>query len=84
VPAAVAAEAGGANVNSGEDTAAIARLNMAQLIEGKLDLGRGFSAMPDLELVAAILGCNVQKSEKNNCWSLLKADQLRKKLEWDV
>jgi hypothetical protein len=83
VPAAVAVEAGGANVNNGEDTAAIARQNLAHLIEGKLDLGPGFSAVPDPELLAA-RGCNVQNSEKNNHWSLLRADQLCKQLGWDM
>jgi hypothetical protein len=54
--------------------------NMEQLLAGKLDLGPGFSPAPDPELLATSFGQDAQKSASNDCWSLIRANQLRKKL----
>jgi hypothetical protein len=43
-----------------------------------------FSASPDPELLAASLGQAAQKSANNDCWALLRANQLREKLGWDM
>jgi hypothetical protein len=58
-------------IETEEGAIASSKQDKQKLMEEKLDLGPGFSAVPDPELPAASLGQNKQKSEKNNCWSLL-------------
>jgi hypothetical protein len=47
---------------------------------GKLDFGPGFSATPDPKLLAASFGQSKSKSGHNTRFSLLRVDQLCKKL----
>jgi hypothetical protein len=63
---------------------AVAMKAMEENLEGKLDCGPGLLSEPDPELLAASKGQAKQKSFKNNQCALLRADQLRRKLGWDM
>jgi hypothetical protein len=72
--------------DEGKDSklAADATKAMEEKMQGNLVLRSGFSSEPNLALLAASLGQDMQRSAYNDCWAFLQADRLRIKLGWDM